>query len=300
MPAVAVQARPPRDVKASVDAVLETNNNTRMVSGGNIDYNKLIRADNVPSKSSTAAAQHSAESKKDATEAKRPQMVSCFRSGGSICVPRPAVAGANSLLPKLPEGDTSARDEIRMRMKFGFAKVKAANRMKKLAAAKKEKERNLLELKYPTVEEIAGGQAEFTAECPNFNPKGGLYGVVDLLTEVSGAVLRVGHASAPQIRLGTGYIEKADEDDERRDVQSHDALVKARLDEAELRSSWSDAADRLRKRSETTVVLYEWKEVAGMFFQVPVTMPSSKSAPRDGRRGNTVEKPAAAPTRRSS
>ena len=163
------------------------------------------------------------------------QMVSCFRSGGSICVPRPAVAGANSLLPKLPEGDTSARDEIRMRMKFGFAKVKAANRMKKLAAAKKEKEKKLLELKYPTVEEIAGGQAEFTAECPNFNPKGGLYGVVDLLTEVSGAVLRVGHASAPQIRLGTGYIEKADEDDERRDVQSHDALVKARMDEAGLR-----------------------------------------------------------------
>ena len=165
-------------------------------------------------------------------------MVSCFRSGGSICVPRPAVAGANSLLPKLPDGDTSARDEIRMRMKFGFAKVKAANRMKKLAAAKKPPpppEKKLPELKYPTVEEIAGGQAEFTADCPNFNPKGGLYGVVDLLTEVSGAVLRVGHASAPQIRLGTGYIEKADEADSRRDVQSHDALVKARLDEAGLR-----------------------------------------------------------------
>ena len=42
----------------------------------------------------------------------------------------------------------------------------------------------------------------------NFNPKGGLYGVVDLLTEVGGAVLRVGSAQAPQIRLGTGYIEK--------------------------------------------------------------------------------------------
>ena len=84
MPAVAVQARPPRDVKASVDAVLETNNNTRMVSGGNIDYNKLIRADNVPSKSGTAA-QHSAESKKDATEAKRPQVWK-----GEMCLRPPA------------------------------------------------------------------------------------------------------------------------------------------------------------------------------------------------------------------
>ena len=84
MPAVAVQARPPRDVKAGVDAVLETNNNTRMVSGGNIDYNKLIRADNVPSKSGTAA-QHSAESKKDATEAKRPQVW----KGGMCLRPRP-------------------------------------------------------------------------------------------------------------------------------------------------------------------------------------------------------------------
>ena len=76
MPAVAVQARPPRDVKASVDAVLETNNNTRMVSGSNIDYNKLIRADNAPSKNlpSSTATQPSAESKKDATEAKRPQV----------------------------------------------------------------------------------------------------------------------------------------------------------------------------------------------------------------------------------
>ena len=163
-------------------------------------------------------------------------MISCFRSGGSICVPRPATANANSLLPKLPDGDTSARDEIRMRMKFGFAKVKAANRMKKLAAAKKP-EKKLPELKYPTVEEIAAAQSEFSLadECLNFNPKGGLYGVVDLLTEVSGAVLRVGHASAPQIRLGTGYIEKMAEDDSRRDVQSHDALVKARLDEAGLR-----------------------------------------------------------------
>ena len=101
MPAVAVQARPPRDVKASVDAVLETNNNTRMVSGGNIDYNKLIRADNVPSKSSTAA-QHSAESKKDATEAKRPQVWK-----GEMCLrplarARGACVKAANRLPDLP------------------------------------------------------------------------------------------------------------------------------------------------------------------------------------------------------
>lgn len=165
-------------------------------------------------------------------------MVSCFRSGGSISVPRTTTAKANSFLPKLPEGDTSARDEIRMRMKFGFAKVKAANKMKKLAA-KKPPEKKLPELKYPTIEEIVAGQSEFSLvdECLNFNPKGGLYGVVDLLTEVNGAVLRVGHASAPQIRLGTGYLEKTEEpqDDTKRDVQSHDALVKARLDEAGLR-----------------------------------------------------------------
>ena len=160
-------------------------------------------------------------------------MVSCFRSGGSISVPRTATANANSFLPKLPEGDTSARDEIRMRMKFGFAKVKAANKMKKLA---KKPEKTLPELKYPTIEEIVAGQTEFSLvdECLNFNPKGGLYGVVDLLTEVNGAVLRVLHASMPQIRLGTGYIDKT-QDDSKRDVQSHDALVKARLDEAGLR-----------------------------------------------------------------
>ena len=163
-------------------------------------------------------------------------MVSCFRSGGSICVPRTAAPRANSFLPKLPEGDTSARDEIRMRMKFGFAKMKAANRMKKLAAAKKPPEKKLPELKYPTVEEIVAGQTEFSLpdERLNFNPMGGLYGVVDLLTELGGAVLRVGQASAPQIRLGTGYIEEED-NSSRRDVQSHDALVKARLDEAGLR-----------------------------------------------------------------
>ena len=49
---------------------------------------------------------------------------------------------------------SGCRDEIRMRMKFGFAKVKAANKMKRLAAAKKQQEKKLSELKYPTVEEI--------------------------------------------------------------------------------------------------------------------------------------------------
>ena len=55
------------------------------------------------------------------------------------------------------------RDEIRMRMKFGFAKVKAANKMKRIAAAKKQQERRLSELKYPTVEEIVaqGGRRQF-------------------------------------------------------------------------------------------------------------------------------------------
>ena len=48
-------------------------------------------------------------------------------------------------------------------MKFGFAKVKAANKMKRIAAAKKQQERRLSELKYPTVEEIVaqGGRRQF-------------------------------------------------------------------------------------------------------------------------------------------
>ena len=56
MPTMAVQPRP-REVKVNEErAPLETNNNTRMVNGGNIDYNKLISPDNVPGKNISSDA----------------------------------------------------------------------------------------------------------------------------------------------------------------------------------------------------------------------------------------------------
>ena len=71
MPTMAVQPRP-REVKVN-----ETNNNTRMVNGGNIDYNKLISPDNVPGKnisSDAATTPTLVEGKKEAAEAKKPQV----------------------------------------------------------------------------------------------------------------------------------------------------------------------------------------------------------------------------------
>ena len=77
MPTMAVQPRP-REVKVNEErAPLETNNNTRMVNGGNIDYNKLISPDNVPGKnisSDAATTPTLVEGKKEAAEAKKPQV----------------------------------------------------------------------------------------------------------------------------------------------------------------------------------------------------------------------------------
>ena len=80
MPTMAVQPRP-REVKVNEErAPLETNNNTRMVNGGNIDYNKLISPDNVPGKnisSDAATTPTLVEGKKEAAEAKKPQVWMC-------------------------------------------------------------------------------------------------------------------------------------------------------------------------------------------------------------------------------
>ena len=78
MPTLAVQPRPPREVKPESGAALETNNNTRMVNGSNIDYNKLISQDNVPGNSASSNAATTPTladaSKKHASEEKKPQV----------------------------------------------------------------------------------------------------------------------------------------------------------------------------------------------------------------------------------
>ena len=79
MPTIVVQPRPPREVVkvSATNGTLETNNNTRMVNGSNIDYSKLISPDNTPNSSNSSTAPTLPESKKDAAEAKKPQVWMC-------------------------------------------------------------------------------------------------------------------------------------------------------------------------------------------------------------------------------
>ncbi len=225
------------------------------------------------------------------------QFISCFRSGGSICIPRTPSHNANSFLPKLPDGDTSARDELRQRLKFGFTKVKAANRLKKAGSAnnppkspkpptkseekskasatvalataaagvatsivkkeKKDREVILPELKSATIQEVEKeefcslGNSVLAKETANFCPKGGLYGVVEFLTETGGAIFKISKATKPKIRLGTGFVEEKDPFliEKNRDAQSHDALERSRLDEDGLRCSFDEAL-KLRNLQE--------------------------------------------------
>ena len=70
---IAVVQPRPQEVKVNGD--LETNNNTRMVDGSNIDYGKLISPGDVPSKNLTSnAATTPTQGKKAAAEAKKPQV----------------------------------------------------------------------------------------------------------------------------------------------------------------------------------------------------------------------------------
>jgi hypothetical protein len=197
-------------------------------------------------------------------------MVSCFRSGGSISVPRTSTHNANSLLPKLPEGDTSARDEMRQRLKFGFTKVKAVNRFKKVTKAASpphppsngvaaalvnaggvarsivKKQVMLPELKCATIQEIdeedspsSSKQSSTASDCLNFNPLAGLYGVVEMMTHLNGAMIRLDRATKPKIRLGTGFVEEKDVHSV--DVGSDEVLERSRLDESGLRCSFDEA-----------------------------------------------------------
>ena len=122
MPAIAVQPRP-REIKVNNGAPLETNNNTRMVSGGNIDYNKLISADNVPGKnisSDFATAPTLVEGKKEAAETKKPQV--CYVRACVRPSKRLSIASFTSALSMAPRRNHNRAIQVTIKKKQSVVK----------------------------------------------------------------------------------------------------------------------------------------------------------------------------------